>query len=255
MGWVLDLDGVVRLGPEPIPGAAAAVARLRTLGEPLAFVTNNSSHRLEEVRAELGSFGIDAAPEEVVTSALAVASLVEPGERVLACAGPGVVEAVTARGAEVVPGGPCDAVVVGFTRTFDYELLRRAAAAVRGGARLLASNDDASYPTPDGLAPGAGSLLAAVATASGRPTEAVAGKPHEPMAALVRDRLGPTGVVVGDRADTDGRFATTLGYRFALVLTGVTTALDVEQLDPVPDLVGADLAAVVAGYLDGVRPG
>src|SRR5690606_34107004 len=124
-------------------------------------------------------------------------------------AGPGVAEAVGDRGAEVVEDGPCDAVIVGFTRDFDYELVRRSAAAVRAGARLLASNDDASYPTPAGLAPGAGALLAAVATAAGRGPDVVAGKPHEPMAALVRHRLGPEGIVVGDRADTDGRFAGT----------------------------------------------
>lgn len=174
---------------------------------------------------------------------MAVARLVEAGERVLCCSGPGVVEEVTARGARVVDEGPCDAVIVGFHTDFDYDRLRRASLAVRAGARLLASNDDATYPTPTGLWPGGGALLAAVETASGQ-RAAVAGKPHEPVAALVRERLGADGIVVGDRADTDGAFAVTLGYRFGLVLSGVTTEADL-PVDPEPAVVAADLAELV----------
>ena len=246
MAWALDLDGVVRLGPDPVPGAAAAVARLQASGVPVGFVTNNSSHRRADVVAELAGFGIDADPEDVLTSAMAVATLVAPGERVLACAGPGVVEALAARGAEVVEAGPVDAVVVGFHRDFDYAGMDRAARAVRAGARLLASNDDATYPTPTGLAPGAGAILSGVATAAGRGPDAVAGKPHPPMAALVRDLLGEHGWVVGDRADTDGGLAAAMGWRFALVLSGVTTADEAVGLVPAPELVADDLAAVVA---------
>lgn len=249
MAWVLDLDGVVRLGPEVIPGADEAVAALRSAGETLAFVTNNSSHRREEVVDQLRSFGLEVGPDEVTTSATAVASLVESGQRVLLCAGPGVQEAVTERGASVVDSGPADVVIVGFTREFDYAMLDRASAAVRGGARFLASNSDVSYPGPNGLAPGAGALVAAVAAAAGRGPDAVAGKPHEPMVALVRDRLGPHGVVVGDRADTDGLFARALGYRFALVTSGVVGADELEELDPAPDLVAPDLITVVRGAL------
>ena len=105
--------------------------------------------------------------------------------------------------------------IVGFHRDFDYERLRIASGAVRDGARLLATNDDATYPTPEGLIPGGGAILAAVATASAAaPT--IAGKPYAPMAALVRDRCGPefnseTAVMVGDRWSTDGLFAEALG--------------------------------------------
>jgi 4-nitrophenyl phosphatase len=121
--------------------------------------------------------------------------------------------------------------------------MRIAATAVRGGAHLIATNDDATYPTPDGPIPGGGSILASIERASGvRAT--VAGKPYGPMADTVRDRLGPTGVTVGDRPDTDGRFARAIGYRFALVLTGVTSAADL-PVEPAPDEVGADLAEVV----------
>ena len=115
--------------------------------------------------------------------------------------------------------------VVGFHREFDYERLRVASTAVRAGARLLASNDDATYPTADGPIPGGGSILAAVERASGV-AATVAGKPHRPMADLIRARLGPAGIVVGDRPDTDGALATAMGWRFGLVLSGVTVSAD-----------------------------
>jgi len=249
VAWVFDLDGVIRLGPHPIPGAAEAVARIRAAGQAVAFVTNNSSHTIDHVHDELTSFGIDVERQEIVTSATAVATLVTPGERVLACAGPGVVEALRHRGAEVVTDGPADAVVVGFHADFDYAGLARAAAALHGGARLLASNDDASYPTPDGLRPGAGAILAGVSVAGGVTPVAIAGKPYAPIADLVRSRLGPVGVAVGDRPDTDGRFAVALGYDFALVLSGVTTAADL-PVEPTPSFVALDLAAAVDAWLD-----
>jgi len=118
--------------------------------------------------------------------------------------------------------------------------------AVRAGARLVATNDDATLPTPDGLVPGGGAILASIVVASGaRPI--VAGKPHEPMAAFIRRRLGERGIMVGDRFDTDGGFAKTLGYRFGLVLSGVTTEAELrDHPGPPPDVVAADLAALVA---------
>jgi 4-nitrophenyl phosphatase len=239
--YALDLDGVVWLAEDPIPGAPEAVARLRATGEPVVFVTNNSSQPVAVVEAKLARHGIPA-EGAVVTSAMAAAALVEPGERVLVCAGPGVDEAVVSRGATPVVDGDADAVMVGFHRDFDYERLRIAATAVRHGARLLATNDDATYPTPAGPIPGGGAILAAVVTATGV-TPVVAGKPNAPMADLVRARLGEHGVMVGDRPDTDGRFARVLGYRFALVHSGVTLADEV--VDPVPDLVAADLVTLV----------
>ncbi len=243
MGWALDLDGVVWLDAQPIPGAAEAVAALRAAGEDVVFCTNLSSRPVAETEAKLAGQGI-AAEGAVLTSAMAAARLVEPGERVLVCAGPGVVEQLEQRGAEVVGDGEVDAdvVVVGLHLDFDYAGLRRAATAVRRGARLIGTNDDPTYPTPDGPIPGGGAILAAVATASGV-TPVVAGKPHQPMADLVRARLGDDGVVVGDRADTDGALARRLGYRFVLVLTGSTAPEAAE--DARADAVYPGLATAV----------
>lgn len=240
-----DLDGVVWLAHRPIPGSVEAIARLRAAGHRVLFVTNFSFATLGEHVAALEALGIPAAGD-VVSSAGAAGLLVAPGERVLVCAGPGVAEAVRRRGAEVVDSTDVDAVVVGFHRSFDYEVMRQASEAVRRGARFVGTNDDSTYPTPEGPIPGGGAILASIAVASGVAPE-IAGKPYAPMGALVRSVIGDDAVagavMVGDRADTDGRFARTLGCRFALVHSGVTPAG--ATVDPVPDLVAADLAALV----------
>lgn len=240
--WVLDLDGVVWLGDRPIPGAAEAVAGLRAEGRRVLFATNNSAVPVAEQEAKLARHGIPARGD-VVTSAMAAAELVEAGERVLVCGGPGIDEAMERRGALAVRDGDAEVVAVGFHRDFDYERLRVAVRAVRRGARLIATNDDATYPTPDGPIPGGGAIVAAVAYASGV-APVVAGKPHAPMADLVRAVGGDEGTMVGDRPDTDGAFAVALGYRFALVLTGVTTAADL-PVTPTPDVVSTSLATLV----------
>lgn len=252
-----DLDGVVWLAHRPIPGSVEAIAALRASGWRVVFVTNNSFSPVSAVEDSLASVGIPAAGD-VVTSASAGATLVEPGERVLVCGGPGIVEAVVGRGAEVVSHaeadsgrGRLDAVIVGFHRDFDYEIMRRASAAVRAGARLIGTNDDATYPTPDGPIPGGGSILAAIATASGV-APIVAGKPHVPMATAVRELTGgvsSSAVMVGDRPSTDGRFARTLGCRYALVRSGVIAPdarldLDGDVSDVEVHVDAADLAAV-----------
>jgi ribonucleotide monophosphatase NagD (HAD superfamily) len=135
--------------------------------------------------------------------------------------------------------------VVGYHPEFDYGRLTAACRAVWAGARLIATNDDATYPSTDGLLPGGGAILAAVTTATGA-AATVAGKPYAPMCESVWRRLGRDrpAVVVGDRPDTDGRFARALGYEFALVLSGVTHAA--AGADPPPDYVGDDAFAVIA---------
>jgi 4-nitrophenyl phosphatase len=252
MAWVLDLDGVLWLGEQPVPGSAAAVGRLRSAGERVLFATNNAWARVGDQEAKLASFGVPATGD-VVTAAQAVAQLVEPGQRALVAGGPGLVEALEGRGSTVVdsrsfePGdGQVDVVVVGFHRHFDYEGLRRAAAQIDRGARFLAANDDATYPTAEGVIPGGGSVVAAIAYATSRRPE-VAGKPHRPMADLIHELVGgpgEAGMVVGDRPSTDGAFATTLGYKFGLVFSGVTRPEDL-PVQPTPDFLAEDLAALV----------
>jgi glycerol-1-phosphatase len=246
-----DLDGVIWRGDEPIRGSAAACAALRHAGIRLAFLSNNSSQTVDQVVARLREAGIDATADDVLTSAIAAADLLAAAlprrARVLACAGPGVVEALTAVGLEPVRDVPADAVVVGWHRDFDFDELDRASRAVRDGARFVATNLDATYPVPDGLVPGAGSIAAAVATAAGTEPE-VAGKPYPPTVETVHQRFGTDGIVVGDRPSTDGELAQRLGWPFALVLSGVTAEVAPpggEAIpDPAPPFVAADLAAL-----------
>lgn len=257
-----DLDGVVWLAHQPIPGSVAAIASLRHAGHRVLFVTNNSSDTIEVQEAVLAAIGV-AAVGDVLTSAMAAARLIQPGERVLVCGGDGVRQAVRARGAIVVGDDGADdadhvadVVVVGFHSSFDFAGLTRAATAVRRGARLIGTNDDATYPTPDGPIPGGGAILAAVQTAAGV-RAVVAGKPHEPMVELVRAEIGEraatAAAMVGDRPSTDGLFARALGCAYAHVNSGVTAPGT--EIDPLPDMVADDLAGVVAAVLGGWLPG
>jgi len=245
--WVIDLDGVIWLAGQPIPGATAAIARLRAAGIGVLFATNNALPTVAELIDQLAGVGITAAPEEIVTSAQAAASLLAPGSTAVVCAGGGVVEALRQRGVTVVAEGPADTVVVGLTRAFDFTMLATAATAVHGGARLVGTNEDATYPTPGRLLPGAGALLAAVATAA-QTTAEVAGKPHGAIVTLLRQRAPGASLVVGDRPSTDGLLARRLGLPFALVRTGVTPP-GVAPTDVEPDVDVADIAAVVAHFL------
>ena len=243
MTWLLDLDGVVWLTDRPVEGSVEAVGRLRERDERVVFLTNNSSQRVGDVISKLQGLGVDAGPDDVITSALAAATLVEPGQTALVCAGPGVEEALEDRGVTTVREGDADAVVVGWRRDFDYERLTAAAHAVMGGARLIGTNDDATYPTPDGPIPGGGSLLAAVAVAAGA-EPVVAGKPHQPVAELIKERFGDIDTLVGDRPSTDGKLAQRLGARFLLVFSGVTAEDDL-PVDPEPVETAPDLASLV----------
>ncbi len=255
-----DLDGVVWRGENPIKGSAAAVTAMRSAGLRVAFLTNNSSGRVQDNLARLAAAGVAADPDDLVTSAQAAAALLAPdhtrGTRVLASAGPGVIEALEAEGFQVVDEVVADlgAVVVGWHRTFDFERLRRAADGVRSGARFVATNLDPTYPAADGLLPGAGSIVAAVATAGGRSPE-VAGKPEAAMAGLVRARYRNPVVMIGDRPSTDGAFAAALGVPFALVLSGVAGSAGEESVpDPAPPFVARDLAELAPHLVAAFAP-
>jgi HAD superfamily hydrolase (TIGR01450 family) len=249
--WVVDLDGVVWLAGRPIPGVDEAVARLRAVGVRVLFATNNALPTRAELQRQLAHCGITADDADLLRSADVAAGLLQPGTTAVVLGGDGVLEALAARGVTVVPEGPADAVVVGLTRTFTYDTLTTAVTAVRNGARLIGTNEDATYPTPDGLVPGAGAILAAVTTASGVTPE-VAGKPHRPTAdaitALV-DRKDLR-VMVGDRPSTDGALAAQLGIPFGLVLSGVTKKAEIPP-DAGAAATAPDLLRLVQQALDG----
>jgi HAD superfamily hydrolase (TIGR01450 family) len=252
--WILDLDGVVWLTGRPIGDAAGSVERLRGAGVRVVFVTNNSAPTTDELLERFRRIGIPADASDLAGSADAAASLLEPGDTVAVLGEAGLVEALGRRGVAVADHGPYAAAVVGWSRDFDFDRLASTATAARQSGRLIGTNQDPTHPTPDGLMPGSGSILAAVSTASGVTPE-VAGKPNPPMVALLRQRFGigeggPPVVVVGDQPGTDGRLAEALGVPFALVDSGVTPAG--APVAGVPVAVRrADLDALVAGAMVG----
>ncbi len=247
--WVLDLDGVMWLGDTAIDGSVAAVARLRDSGHRVGFCTNNSSRTIAYYVDKLRRLGIESA--EVLSSAMAAATLVDPGESVLPCAGDGVIDALRRRGCAVLDRhddqSSADAVIVGFHRNLDYDGLRAATRAVLGGARLIATNTDPLFPDETGWSPGGGAIVAAVERASGV-TATCAGKPNEAMAAMIRSTFGDPGVFVGDTPETDGAMAERLAWPFGLVLTGNT------RPDAAPPLRGPGwIATDLAGLVDEVE--
>ncbi len=255
--WIVDLDGVVWLGNDPISGSAEAIQRLRESGRRIAFFTNNSFARREEMLAKFAAHGIECLPEDLMSSSQAAAGLMSAGERAMVLGGHGIVEALEAAGIEVVPteadatNAAPDAVVVGLDLTLSMPRLTAATRAIAAGARLIGTNDDATYPTTAGPLPGGGSVLAAVSYATGA-TPVVAGKPYEPAAQLIRARLGEIAVVVGDRPETDGALAERLGAHFALVRSGVVPP-GAPVPSPTPSFDTADLATLATTLLGGAR--
>jgi len=247
---LLDLDGVLYRWPEPVPGAAEGVAALRKAGKRIAFVTNNSSRTPAQVVERLASVGVDAKPEEVVTSALATATiLAERGTRFAFVIGEeGLLKALTDAGIRIVNASSddVDAVVIGFDRGADYTKLKDASVLVERGVALVASNADPSFPAARGESwPGAGALLAAIETTTGTRGE-VFGKPEAPLfERALASAGGGRPLVVGDRLDTDIAGASRLGWDSALVLTGDARPEDVESSPWKPTFVVGDLSGLV----------
>jgi HAD superfamily hydrolase (TIGR01450 family) len=249
---LLDLDGVLYRGDGAVPGAAEVVAELRAAGKRIVFLTNNSARTPEQVAAKLRGLGIEAAPDEVVTSARPTARLVAadgPTPTAYVIGRDGVRTALAEAGVEVLDGSPerADFVVVGWDGDVGYDELRVASVLARRGARLVATNDDASYPAPGGeLWPGAGAILAAVETASGR-TATVVGKPHRPLFDEAIDPAGTSeAVMVGDRVETDIAGAAAVGIDAVLVLSGASGRGDLLDGDRLPVAVGNDVRVLLA---------
>jgi glycerol 3-phosphatase-2 len=225
---LLDLDGVLYVGPDAVPDAAGSLASAAELGLRCAFVTNNASRTPERVAEHLRELGIPASAGDVVTSAQAAARLVadrvRPGARVLVVGGEGLVAALREHGLEPVTafGDDVEAVVSGFSPDLGWRSLAEGSYAVAAGRPWVVSNLDATVPTPRGLAPGNGQLVGVVQATTGRSPDAVAGKPELPLHEEAVRRSGARRpLVVGDRLDTDIEGAVRAGTPSLLVLTGV----------------------------------
>nr|WP_233507462.1 HAD-IIA family hydrolase [Jiangella anatolica] len=249
---LLDLDGVVYVGAHPVPHAPEALQRARADGMRLAFVTNNASRPPERVAGHLTEIGVEARPDEVVTSAQAAARLLAErlpsGSKVLVVGGEGL--EVALREQDLVPVSGADdgpvAVVQGFSPQVGWPLLAEGTYAVASGLPWIATNTDPVVPTDRGRAPGNGTLVDAIRTATGR-EPVVAGKPEPPMHREAMLRSGATRpLVVGDRLDTDIEGANAAEVDSLLVLTGVTDPIDLVMAPPQlrPTYVGLDLRAL-----------
>lgn len=246
---LFDLDGVVYIGPQAVPGAPEAVERAHAAGVRCTFVTNNASRRPGTVARHLRDLGIDAADDDVVTSAQAGAALLArrlpSGANVLVVGGDGLTWALEQAGLKPVTSMDDEpqAVIQGFAPEVGWRQLAEASYAITAGLPWVATNRDLTVPTPRGRAPGNGSLVNVLADVTGRQPEN-AGKPEPTLfrEAVQRCR-GTRPLVVGDRLDTDLEGARAAGIDGLLVLTGVHRARELLVAQPPerPHLIARDL--------------
>jgi HAD superfamily hydrolase (TIGR01450 family) len=250
---LLDLDGVVYVGADAVPGVPDALAAARRAGMRLGFVTNNAARTPEDVAEHLTALGVQARADDVITSSQAaatvVAGLLSAGARVLPVGGPGVAAALTDAGLEVVARAEDEpvAVVQGYGRDVGWAQLAEAVVAVRNGARHVATNLDATIPSPRGPLPGNGAMVGVVSAITGQ-EPLVTGKPDPAMHAECVRRTGARNpLVVGDRLDTDIEGARRAGAASLLVLTGVTDpgTLLAARPDHRPHLLSADAGGLL----------
>lgn len=237
---ICDLDGVVYLGDQEIGGSGAALRRFSEAGWNLVFCTNNATRTPAQTAEKIRHVsGYPATSQQVVTSAQAAATLIDPEDVAYVLGGAGLMEAVAASAAALTEDWrKASVVAVGLDPELSYDRLSGAVLAIGAGARFVASNHDATYPTPEGLRPGAGAIVAAVSHATGV-EPVVAGKPHEAMRKLLAVRADDHTWIVGDRDDTDLAMGRVAGWKTARVSTGIQ-----DSTDHKPDIAVADLAAL-----------
>lgn len=253
-GFLVDLDGVVWIGREPVPGAVEALTRLIEDGKEIVFVTNNSVRQPEAYAKSLRDAGIGVANNRVLTAGASTARLA--AERVgtrgtaFVIGAPGFKETVAATGLVLLDGEAAqgaDAVVVSGHREFDYAELLTATFALRAGASLFATSRDPTLPMPGGAWPGTGATLAAVETASGKTAE-IGGKPERHLFEQAR-ALIPTAervAMAGDRLASDIEGGHRAGLETVLVLSGASSRAEAEAADPPPDHIIEDLAGLLS---------
>lgn len=250
-GFLIDLDGVVWIGRDLIPGAAEALRELAGRGTEFVFVTNNPGRPRVDYAERLREAGVDVGEDRIVTAGESTARLAlelagrgagafvigaEAFHDTIAGAGLRPLTGDAAREARIV--------VVSGHRDFDYEELLTATLAIQGGAKLVATSRDPTLPMPGGAWPGTGAVLAAVETASGARAE-IGGKPEHHLFDLARERLGERERVamVGDRIASDIEGGRRAGLDTVLVLSGATARADADAA--AADHVLDDLAGLL----------
>jgi 4-nitrophenyl phosphatase len=253
---VLDMDGVVWKSDAPIGDLPKTFARIRERGLKFVFATNNGTKTPEEYRQKLSSLGVEVDTSQVVTSALAVAHMLDAtrkyprGTKIFMIGGPGVREALEEKGFDLLPverAPEAKAFVMGIDRTITFDKVSEATLLVSAGVPFYATNTDRTFPTPRGEIPGAGSWLSVVTMATGvQPI--VAGKPFPTMMEFSLERLETSKeetLIVGDRLETDIASGQAAGCPTAAVLSGVSTREQVEAWKPSPTIIAESLAELV----------
>jgi len=231
--WLMDMDGVLVREEQAIPGADRFLARLRERGIPFLVLTNNSIYTRRDLAARLRASGLDVPEDAIWTSALATARFLElqrPGGSAYVIGEAGLTTALHTVGYTLTERDP-DYVVLGETRTYSFERITRAIRLVAAGARFIATNPDATGPTPDGPLPATGSVAALISHATGVAPYFV-GKPNPLMmrsALNAIDAHSETTAMIGDRMDTDIVSGLEAGLETILVLSGVTTRAEAER--------------------------
>lgn len=244
LGILSDLDGTINRGRELIPGADVTYEKLANKGLRWIFISNNATRLPADIAQRISDLGIPVTERQVVTSASALMRTLSRdhrGARVMVVGEDRLVRGVEAAGCLITDEtSGIDIVVVSRDTGFTYDKLERSHIAIQNGARFWATNLDPTFPVPTGFLPGAGSIVASVATAAERPPDRVFGKPAPDIAEIALQQMGLPGescLVVGDRMETDILFARNAGLDSALVLTGATSRSDLSNYSYGPDYV------------------
>lgn len=239
-------------GEQIIPGAAEAIAALRGAGRRVAFLSNKPLQTRDDYAAKLSRLGVPAAADDVINSSLVLARhlrALDPGAPVYVIGEPPMRAEMTAHGFEVRDDERVRWVVIAFDRTFTYAKLNTALQAVRGGARLIATNPDRTCPVEGGEIPDCAGMIAAVEAVTDTKVDAIVGKPSPIMLEVALRALGclaGESVIVGDRVETDMAMGKQLGLATILVLTGVTRADDPRIAALAPDHVLRSVRELIA---------
>src|SRR5215813_13037108 len=245
-GYLIDMDGVIYHGTQLIPGADRFIRQLTAANVPFMFLTNNSQRTRRDVATKLERMGISVSEDHVYTCAIATARFLarqKPNGTAFVIGEGGLLTALHQHGYAIVDHAP-DYVVVGEGWTFNLELVEAAVRLVLGGAKLIATNLDPNCPTPDGLRPGCGALVALLEVATGVKAFSV-GKPSPVMMRAARKELGLTTdetTMIGDTMETDILGGVQLGYHTVLVLSGGTRRDDLPRYAYRPEVVVESLA-------------
>jgi 4-nitrophenyl phosphatase len=247
---ILDMDGVLWRDEQPIGDLPAIFATIQNKGLNVTLCTNNATLSVGQYIKKLQRFGVALKPEQIVNSSQAAVhylkNVLPDGSQVYPVGEDGLVQTLIDAGYSI-GGDNVLAVVAGLDRHLTYDKINRATHYIRSGAIFVGTNSDKTFPTPAGLAPGAGAVLAAIeAATSVEPI--VLGKPNPEMYEIAMLRMGITPehtLVVGDRLDTDIVGAQKLGCLCGLVLSGVSTADAASVWLPQPDFIAADLTSLL----------